>query len=221
MDETKKSHKVRNIILIVFAIILVVILAVGIYYGRNYFIIGDILSKQASLKNCTNYSFTTEDTAGESTQNVDYKIKDGKQLLTIHSDEANYEMWYNSQTKELISISLDAKFATVSTVEDTNSFIITSIPLIASDDDAQWNLTFSAGIDSVKMNEVDCYKLQVDETTQYYAKESGLLIRSESSSIIDGVKYDSIINFKNWQINSLTDDDLNRPDLSGYTISNI
>ena len=78
MDETKKSHKVRNIILIVFAIILVVILAVGIYYGRNYFIIGDILSKQASLKNCTNYYFTTEDTAGESTQNVDYKIKDGK-----------------------------------------------------------------------------------------------------------------------------------------------
>ena len=219
MDETKKSHKVRNIILIILAIILVIMIAVGIYYGRNYFMIEDILSKQASLKDCTNYSFTTEDTSGESTQTVDYQIKDGKQLLTIHSDELNYKMWYDRQTKELISFSLDSKVATSSSVEDT-SFMITPLPLIDSED-AKWNLTFSAKLGSAKVNGVDCYKIEVDGSTQYYAKESGLLMRSESSATVDGTTYDSIINFKNWQINALTDDDVRKPDLTDYTVTNM
>lgn len=220
MEETKKSHKVRNIIFIILAIILVAVLAVGIYYGRKYFMVQDLLSKQASLKNCTNYSFTTEDESSESKQTIDYKIKDQKQLLTIHSEEENYAMWYDSETKELISVSLDFQFATVSQMEDSNSFTITSMPLI-TDEDAQWILTFSAEIASVKINGIDCYQLKMDETTQYYAKENGLLMRSENSVVIDGQKYDSIINLKNWQINSLTEDDMSRPDLSNYTVSYI
>lgn len=50
-------------------------------------------------------------------------------------------------------------------------------------------------------------------------KETGLRVKEYNGTVEkDGVKYDQIIEYKDYKFDELTDEDLARPNLTGYTI---
>ena len=50
-------------------------------------------------------------------------------------------------------------------------------------------------------------------------KETGLRVKEYNGTVEkDGVKYDQIIEYKDYKFDELTDEDLARPNLIGYTI---
>lgn len=78
-------------------------------------------------------------------------------------------------------------------------------------------LTSWISADIVEEKEVYCiHHLGTQYTIE---KEQGLLLKQSSGKTqIDGVSYDSFIEYKNWSFDSVTDDELVRPNLTGYEI---
>lgn len=206
----KKKVKLSVIILIV---VLLILLIVGIYYIRNYCIINDIFNKQATFKNYTNYSFTTKSYDNNYQPiTIDYAFKDGSYTFKVANNDSSSLTWYNSKSNEMITISLTEKTATTAIRED---FIMIPLPTIGSD---KINLTFSSFISSEMVNGKDCYKIVNNESVQYFNKENGTLVKSVSNSDIDGKETISTVEFSNFEFNKLTDKDVAKPDLTGYTI---
>lgn len=206
----KKKVKLSVIILIV---VLLILLIVGIYYLRNYCIINNIFNKQATFKNYTNYSFTTKHYYNNSQPiTIDYAFKDGSYTFKISNNGYNSLTWYNSKSNEMITISLTEKTATTAIRDD---FIILPLPTIGSDKIIP---TFLSFISSEMVNGKDCYKVVNNYSIQYFNKENGTLVKSVLKSDIDSEEAISTVEFSNFEFNKLTDKDVAKPDLTGYTI---
>ena len=114
-------------------------------------------------------------------------------------------MWYNEQTKE--TNNLYQNNLTYSTT-NYNSMSLHS-PFFKNN----IGYVFFTTISSKEMNNEKCYL--INESTKdyiikrYINKETGTYLRHEHGSIV--------IEYTNFEINTLTNDDVKLPDLTGYT----
>ena len=76
-------------------------------------------------------------------------------------------------------------------------------------------------ITSDTVNGEKCYKINTSGLITWYSKESGMILKAQNcKKVIDGKEYDCISEFKDWKFNELTDEDVTRPNLTGYEVTN-
>ena len=72
--------------------------------------------------------------------------------------------------------------------------------------------SFAYAITSENVNGVDCYKVCIGQEKAWYSKENGMIIKYINGSLDE--------DYSDWKFNELTDEDVARPNLLGFTIEN-
>lgn len=208
MEKREKKNRIGFKILGV--IVLILLLLVIIHFIRNYVITCSLIK----AKDITNYSYTLVDDDGFS---LDSYYKDSRYLgITKTNDTPIGIEWYDDNTKESISIDLENSTATVSNSGPAGFYNFAkslSDQMLSN----KVNRTFNTFITTEEVDGVECYRLQpitgAIGAAYYYSKENKLLTSIQSIG-----KTKSFVNFINWKINTVTDEDVARPDLSNYEI---
>ena len=208
MEKKEKKNKIGFKILGV--IVLILLLLVIIHFIRNYVITCSLIE----AKDITNYSYTLVDEKGFS---LDSYYKDSRYLSIIKTNGTPIGIeWYDDNTKESISIDFENSTATVS---NSGSAVFYNFAKSLSDQmlSNKVRRTFNTFITTEEVDGVECYRLQpimgVIGAAYYYSKENKLLTSIQSIGRIK--RFTNIIN---WRINTVTDEDVARPDLSNYKI---
>ena len=204
-----KNRKTLKIILIIIGIIL---LALLIYFIRNFIIINNL----SKLQKSENYSYTVEMNGGKN----EYNYKDGKIIETLKvNEQPDIIIWTDTNTKEQIYIYPEQKKATITNYNEEYANNVLPILLesaLSNNITGKLGKTFTTLITTEEVNGIKCYKVQpltgVTSNTYYFNKENQTLVKCLIG--------DSEINFKDWKIDSLTDTDVSKPDLTNYEIEN-
>lgn len=199
-----EKKKVLKIVLIIIAVFVVIIVG---YFLRNYIIIRK-LSKMG--KEINNYSIVAEyHSETNTTEDYIYEVyyKDGIYKETLSGEGCNYTKWINDKSNEQINI--DHQNLTYSIINTTErGFRI--YPFLGFDMN---NMFFK--ISNGEVNGEKCYIL--DGSTKdyplkiYISKENGQILKDESGT--------RVLEYKNYKLNKVTDDIVEKPDLIGYTNS--
>lgn len=219
MKEKTKKKKIGLKVLAIIAIIIVIIaVIVLINFIRNYVIINDIIEKESKFKDLTNYSYVSEyyssnDENGKTV--IEHYYKDGKTKMVVNNNEDRITVWYDEETKENIFLNETTKEATVT----SSPFWLGTELLYFNEEDNKIYFALTSFITSEKIEGEECYTIQNSGIKASINKEDGTVAKSiNGKSIVDGKEYDSITEYKNWQFDKLTDEDMARPDLTGYTV---
>lgn len=206
----KREKKNRKVLKIIGIIILILLLILLIYFIRNFVIVNSFAEIQSS--NNYHYKFTKDDGSFE------YSYKDGKsvEIFRVNDQIASID-WYDKNTRERIYVEPLSSKATISHIQNHESGLVGSLLLetaISDNVSGRLNKAFCSFITTENIDGVECYKLQpwcgVLSNTFYFNKDSKLM----EKAIIGN----SDVNFSDWTINQLTDEDVARPDLSNYEI---
>lgn len=202
-----KKEKVFKIIGV---IILILFILAFIYFIRNLIIVNKITTAYNDFFSSNNYSYSVIYDNGK------YKcyFKDGKNLENFMSNgKISTIIWSNKNAQENMII-----YPNSLTANTTNSEIPTFIDIINSLvsnnnlDKIYRALTFY--IDTAEINGEICYVFHplvgITSNTYYFSKETGNVVRC----LIGNLTFD----FMDFETNSVTDNDVLKPNLTGYNI---
>ncbi len=211
----------KKILKIVLFIILLLVIIFAIHTIRNYIIVNKIIAMQTELLKSTNYSYVSEsytenDEIERQINEVYYKDK--KYIRNMKTK--NIYIWSDEETKEQIMIVQDKNIAMIS--KDTMG-IESYIPFLM---DASSTIGQKIGfaifsfITSTEVNGEKCYVVNWGfGAKDYIAKNDGRELRVMNGQIgKDGKSYDLIVDYKEWKFNEIKDEDVARPELTGYEI---
>lgn len=219
----KKKTSVKKVAFRIFEILAIAIAIMAILFivnfVRNYTIINDIIEKQENIKNSTNYSYTTTmyNTVNEDKVIIKHYYKDGKSKMKFNNGENDVTVWYDERTKENIFLDEKEKQANI-----TSSEFMLGNELPYFRDEANiiyYSMTFF--IINSNLNGKECYEIHDSNSISYIDKESGVLLKEVQKNVkIDDKKCESITEYDNWSFEELSEEEMDKPDLSGYTIVN-
>lgn len=199
------KNKISKIILI----ILIILIAIpSIYFGRIYVILSKLSNRQKEIFESSNYSYIAKliDTDGSYTM-MEYHYKEGKNLITTLKDNYYEMIWYDENTKELITMYPEELKAYISKVEEKPN----SVPL----DKVSTSQTFYVKIQKTKINNEEYYILYntaIDGDKKYFNVKNNEMFRHELSS---GKKIEYIFDK---EILKNIEKDINRPNLDNYKV---
>ena len=219
----KKKTKKKSIVVKILEILVIVIAIIGVLFivnfVRNYTIMKDIMEKQKSIKNSTNYTYTTVmyNTVNDDKVIINHYYKDGKSKMRYNNGESDVTVWFDERTKENIFLDEKDKQANI-----TSSEFMLGNELPYFRDEANiiyYSMTFF--IINSNLNGKECYEIHDSNSISYVDKESGVLLKEVQKNVkIDDKKCESITEYDNWSFEELSEEEMDKPDLSGYTIVN-
>lgn len=212
VHKKKKKHTFFKTILILIVIILITFL---IHFVRNYMIMDRILAKREVLKEMTNYSYVSNQV--KDNIKMEYYHKDKTNIMVHNIGSRKHIVWNNLDTREAIFINPQDLTATIqkNVSEDTQESFHKLMPSgIIISSESSHAIDFLYWITSEKVNGRDCYKITwiSGDETAWYNKEDGTLVKLVT---MEG-KY--VVEYSDWKFNQVTDDDITRPNLMGYTV---
>lgn len=150
----------------------------------------------------------------------EYNYKDGKIIETLKvNEQPDIITWIDTNTKEQIYIYPEQKKATITNYNEESVNNVLPVLLksaLSNNITGKLGKTFTTLITTEEVNGIKFYKVQpltgVTSNTYYFDKENKTLVKCLIG--------DSEINFKNWKVDSLTDTDVSKPDLTDYEIEN-
>lgn len=217
VKEKEEPSKGKTVLKVVFILIFIILLAVALNWTRNYLIMSDILEKMSQYENIQNYSYIISQNTGEVT-NVTVKDNITKITYTTNGTEKLIS-WNNVETQETIAAFPEAKQVsyTAKTLTIKNPF---STEILQGWKDNIIYLALTSFIPSENVKGQDCYVINRFQNGKLWVnKETGIKVKAEEGKILDsGVTEPLIVEYTDWKINTITDEDVAKPDLVGYTI---
>lgn len=211
MKNKKRNINYKKIIL---CLIILIVAIIVIHTVKNCIIINKLFSKQQRLKQTKNYYFVSEyytDYDGNDKAIIKHYHKDGISMLILN--DGNIINWYNENTKENIVIDKKSKEAISNTSE---YFLANEIPIYVDKSINKFFKYIFINISDCKINNENCYKIKNGKQVVYISKKDGLVLKVENNVNKDKLE---ITEYKNWKLNELKENDLNKPDLTGFTIN--
>lgn len=221
-EESKKDKKrigFKILLGIVIVIVALVILFL-INFIRNLVILNDLIAKELSFKNSTNYSYTSVyyDTSDEDNKVIiEIYYKDGKSKMILDSGKDKIIVWYDEKTKENIFLNEATKQASVTSSED----MLGDELLYFYDEDNKIYYAMTSFITNSEIDGQKSYKIVNSNDVSYINKEDGTVLKNVyKGAIVNDEKCDSVTEYKNWKFNELTEEEMERPNLAEYTVVN-
>ena len=201
----------KKILKVVLLIVIVLIVIFTIHIIRKIMIINEISEKQDVLSKSNNYYYVTENNTGAKTE-VYYKDRISKTV--VEQNGSTMVTWVNGNTHETVNyfpktmkaniISNGMLNVSVVTLSNSNTFITALISSISKD----------------TINGEECYVVKNSTETVYISKEDGrMLKRIGGKTVQNGTETEITVEYKDWKFDKLTDDDMARPDLTGYDVT--
>ncbi len=215
----------KTFILAVPTVIIIIIAVVGIsliFYNRNFKKMNRDDVKTLAQKVATIDNISCEIAIESSEENVessisDYKLKDGKLISKIDT----FEIYDNKDEQSLIQIDNDSKEAYVyseydSQIDDFEAMLCTAEKLLESND---YEYLFK---DYETVNGVKCvaFSLSNSNTTFdiWLDKSNGMIVKMVCSYSAEGENSITTTMLYRYKIGSVTDEEVQKPNLEGYTI---
>ncbi len=215
----------KTFILAVPTVIIIIIAIVGIsliFYNRNFKKMNRDDVKTLAQKVATIDNISCEIAIESSEENVessisDYKLKDGKLIGKIDT----FEIYDNKDEQSLIQIDRDSKEAYVyseydSQIDDFEAMLCTAEKLLESND---YEYIFK---DYETVNGVKCVAFSLSNTNTTFDiwldKSNGMIVKMVCNYSVEGEKTISTTMLYRYKIGSVTDEEVQKPNLEGYTI---
>lgn len=215
----------KTFILAVPTVIIIIIAIVGIsliFYNRNLKKMNRDDVKVLAQKVATIDNISCEIAIESSEENVessisDYKLKDGKLISKIDT----FEIYDNKDEQSLIQIDRDSKEAYVyseydSQIDDFEAMLCTAEKLLESND---YEYIFK---DYETVNGVKCVAFSLSNTNTTFDiwldKSNGMIVKMVCNYSAEGEKTISTTMLYRYKIGSVTDEEVQKPNLEGYTI---
>lgn len=215
----------KTFILAVPTVIIIIIAIVGIsliFYNRNFKKMNRDDVKTLAQKVATIDNISCEIAIESSEENVessisDYKLKDGKLIGKIDT----FEIYDNKDEQSLIQIDRDSKEAYVyseydSQIDDFEAMLCTAEKLLESND---YEYIFK---DYETVNGVKCVAFSLSNTNTTFDiwldKSNGMIVKMVCNYSAEGEKTISTTMLYRYKIGSVTDEEVQKPNLEGYTI---
>lgn len=221
--EEKKTFILAIPTLIIFA---VVIIGIGIiFYNRNIKNMSKedakILAQKVATINNISCEVLTESSKEDIESTIsDYKLCDGKLISNID----NFKIYEDKNEKILLQI--DEKQKIVYQYDEYNSAIdefetmICSVAKLLEADEYQYEFKKYETVNGIKSV---CFSLSNDSIIFdiWLDKSSGMIVKMICHYVGDGTNsIDTTLNYR-YQLNNVTHEDVKKPDLTGYTITEI
>lgn len=224
--EIKYMKKYKNKMFILKTILIVILLLVVIYVGRNMIILCNIQNKASKYYNSNNYHIEIYSYSSTGTNVLEVYEKDNKSMQRAST--------YNSEGIIIETLDYtDGRSTNVYIIDtDRKEFGVKSEPadIYITPKNVNYarisNLlefllkSVTSQITNVKCNGKDCYKIDTLGMTMYVDKETGLAIRvlnMGTTSKGDGTKKsESTISDIFFEFNEVTDEDFIEPDRSDF-----
>jgi len=228
----------EKILKFIFIIILTLIIIYGIYVARNYIIISKIAKRHEEYMKNTNYSYiinisrenvepavkveiegfsNEEDVVDGGVETVEGYYKDGKGIEIMKSAQQTGMVWYNENTKESIFFEPQKLTAILEPVKDDVGAQFGKREILDKVNYITNNKIKKALNNSIKYTEINgekCYAITNNFgilSTAYISVERGILLKCVTGNVT--------IECKEWKINTVTDQDVSKPNLAGYEIT--
>ena len=201
----------KKIIKICLVILILIILIFLIDLGRKAYILNKYSNKCEEYLKVTNFYVKRDQEEGVTSE---LWRKDNLAFLKITLDDETRMIHFGEDNNWIIIDSKDGKTAVKMTKEGGGAEIQTFVPGTLSLD-SFWNtiqLAFSSRITTEKINNIDCYKIFINEDWQMYINKKDFLVMRE----INGSTDTGIIEYK---LNEVKDEEVTMPNLAGYTIT--
>ncbi len=215
----------KTFILAVPTVIIIIIAVVGIsliFYNRNFKKMNRDDVKTLAQKVATIDNISCEIAIESSEENVessisDYKLKDGKLISKIDT----FEIYDNKDEQSLIQIDNDSKEVYVyseydSQIDDFEAMLCTAEKLLESND---YEYLFK---DYETVNGVKCvaFSLSNSNTTFdiWLDKSNGMIVKMVCNYSAEGENSIITTMLYRYKIGSVTDEEVQKPNLEGYTI---
>ncbi len=210
--------KKRLLKILCFFILCIFILYI-IYSIIKFFKLNSIQNSNLRLQTEKNYSFTIEsydENNKESIEVIKCFYKDGKsKKITYKDGKENLIEWQDTTTNENIIVRPTASKASTGTskIELVNIPRLEKIGLLNS---------FITSLSSTNLEGINCYIINSRNNTIYIEKDNGFILQRKGANIItDKNQSNRIINFKDLKFDFVSEEDVSKPDLTGYQIDNI
>ena len=216
----KKNHKVLKIMLLIILLILIIFI---INTVRNYIIISKIFDKQLELAKITNYSFTKEQyTESKESEKIvlEFYRKNNNHMMVSKKTDGTLITWSNEETKESIIMMPNTMQAVVNNVGG----VYIDIPAtVHSDSENTEGIKLMCSALSIilpdKIDNEECYYMNLSGYEMWVSKDTGLRLKEyQGHENIDGKKHKCVIEYKNYKFNEVKEEDVARPNLTGYEI---
>lgn len=220
--EPKKEIGVK-IVKVIVIIIFILILLFAINMLRNYCILRDIINKAQEYKGITDYSYTVNSYVGteENQRTYTQLTKKGDiSKVTIQSQTVNVIFWRDEKANETLLIVPEEKRAIH--YDSATLIVQPSVYNFLQYEAMSEHIKILAATTFIYSDIVDgeeCYAINQFHSTQWYSKQTGLKVKSKDGySVENGNKIPSYTKYTNWQIGNITEEQVAKPDLTGYTI---
>lgn len=199
-----KMNVLKTILLIVFVVVL-------LFLGRRIIIVSDLSNKAQDIKqnNLNNYYAKIEGGFAGEYHVTECYYKDGNyKIRTIsYSEEKEREeivFYKNEKEQIMLTETLEGKFL------NKNTFIkeVTPIPYYNNYAEVLC-MSLVYGVESVKLDDIECYVLKSKTNEQYISKETGLMVKQINRANNTATDYQ-------YEFGVVKDSDISIPNLSEY-----
>ncbi len=212
----KSNHTFLKFIFIVFAIIAFAYVAIVIH---NATLMKEIMNKLSNTKDMNNYHCVVTSYEGsEKNTTIDVYKKDNISKVTFKDGEHEMVMWKNEQTNEGLVLYPNQMKVGMYNANEVLGFTVESF---YTDDQSYLNVVcLSSFIYTSEFNGKKCYVINHLGDEIWIDKETGNVVKTKGGVVIkeDGTELTTSVEYTDWKVNSVTDEEVAKPDLVGYTI---
>ena len=199
-------------IIAIFLIIVLIIVCIFLFnLGRKVYILSKYSNKSNEYANITNFYKKTNP---EEDVTTEFWRKDNLGFLKRTSKDDIKMIYYGEDYNWIVVDSKDGKTAVKMNKEGIGieAQTLTTETLYMEKFWDKIKVAFTSKISTEKLNDIECYKIDINSEWQLFISKDNLLVMREKNGSTDT----GIIEYK---LNEVRDEDVLMPNLAGYTIN--